>query len=166
MTYKDQIKSPLWQRKRLEIMNEHDFKCQLCGDLNSELHIHHKKYINGRKIHEYSNDQLMCLCNLCHSKIHNIKIDEYISPIKIGWFIFDEDCFKSSQLMTFNYFVEMLQKSLKLHMLENIDCIIHLQENDTFVFPLIESNMSFALEIDTINFTNKEINIKHVYIFN
>ena len=32
MNYSEQLKSPKWQKKRLEIMQRDKFTCQLCGD--------------------------------------------------------------------------------------------------------------------------------------
>ena len=37
MDYKEQIKSPKWQKRRLEIMQKDNFTCQLCGDTESML---------------------------------------------------------------------------------------------------------------------------------
>jgi 5-methylcytosine-specific restriction endonuclease McrA len=35
--YSDQYKSPLWQKKRLEIMNRDKFTCQECGEKEKQL---------------------------------------------------------------------------------------------------------------------------------
>jgi 5-methylcytosine-specific restriction endonuclease McrA len=34
------------------------------------LQIHHKKYINGKQLWEYENDDLITLCNECHNETH------------------------------------------------------------------------------------------------
>lgn len=67
-----QYKSPLWQKKRLELFETHDYSCENCGDSESTLHAHHKAYIQGRKVWEYEVCELMCLCEGCHEEEHNI----------------------------------------------------------------------------------------------
>ena len=69
--WKEQIKSPKWQKKRLEVLNLRGFKCEECGNEDKTLHVHHRFYINGRLIHEYDNDVLQVLCEDCHKKEHN-----------------------------------------------------------------------------------------------
>lgn len=73
MNYTEQIKSPNWQRKRNEILNLRGYKCEQCGDTQTQLHVHHRFYIKGRMIHEYDNDVLQVLCEKCHSEVHNKK---------------------------------------------------------------------------------------------
>jgi hypothetical protein len=85
MNYQEQIKSPAWQKKRLEILNLHNFKCEKCGATEKTLHVHHARYITGRKIWEYDNDVLMCLCADCHKEEHEPKTQqnefEYINDV-------------------------------------------------------------------------------------
>ena len=72
MTYSEQLKSPLWQRKRLEVMKALGFKCQSCGDPLKTLNVHHKKYKAGRKAWEYELTDFSVLCNDCHKIAHSI----------------------------------------------------------------------------------------------
>ena len=82
MNYSEQIKSPKWQMKRNEILNLKGYKCEQCGDTETQLHVHHRFYIKGRKIHEYDNDVLQVLCENCHSAVHAKKeIDENVTII-------------------------------------------------------------------------------------
>lgn len=71
--WKDQYRNPLWQKRRLEVMQYRDFTCQVCGDTSETLNVHHKAYIKGRKVWEYENDQLECLCETCHKTAHDEK---------------------------------------------------------------------------------------------
>jgi 5-methylcytosine-specific restriction endonuclease McrA len=66
----DLTKSPHWQRKRLEIMQRDNFTCQHCGDTESQLHVHHKVYLSGKKYHDYPDELLITLCSSCHKKQH------------------------------------------------------------------------------------------------
>lgn len=65
-TYADYLRSPLWQRKRLEIFERDNFTCQHCGTREKELQVHHMSYSHGTKPWEYPNDKLITLCKDCH----------------------------------------------------------------------------------------------------
>lgn len=66
ISYSEKLRNPLWQKKRLDILNRDNFTCQVCSDTETELHIHHKEYINGRKPWEYEDDNFQTLCKHCH----------------------------------------------------------------------------------------------------
>lgn len=68
-SYKDQLKSPLWQKKRLEIMSRDNFTCQICLDTEETLNVHHKSYDKNVKAWEYGNDRLVTLCETCHERL-------------------------------------------------------------------------------------------------
>lgn len=68
-----QYKHPKWQKKRLEALNNADFTCQCCFDSDTELHVHHKRYVKGRKIWEYDISELDVLCDNCHKTAHDAK---------------------------------------------------------------------------------------------
>ncbi len=89
MTYAEKLKNPLWQRKRLEVMNRDEFRCCNCYDNTKTLHVHHLDYISGREPWEYDNDYLMTLCHECHQEIAERRPDfekELISlfRLKVG----------------------------------------------------------------------------------
>lgn len=65
-SYFQLLKDPRWQKKRLEILNRDEFKCQKCNDGKSSLHVHHKHYIYGKNPWEYDGDLLITLCDSCH----------------------------------------------------------------------------------------------------
>lgn len=69
--YGELLKHPKWQRRRLEIMLRADFKCEHCYADERQLHVHHKKYVAFRKPWEYADDELVCLCEVCHSIEHD-----------------------------------------------------------------------------------------------
>lgn len=71
--YSEQIKSPKWQKKRLEVLNLRGFKCEECGNEEQQLHIHHRVYIKNRQAWEYDNDIFQVLCSDCHEKVHQKK---------------------------------------------------------------------------------------------
>lgn len=69
-SYAEKLKDPRWQRKRLEVMEETDFRCELCGDHESTLNVHHKMYLKGKDPWEYYRNQLAVLCDRCHENVH------------------------------------------------------------------------------------------------
>ena len=79
-SYSEKLKSPKWQKKRLEIMNLRGFKCDKCGNEDEQLNVHHRFYIKGREPWEYDNDVFQVLCNKCH-KIEHEKKDMVIEVI-------------------------------------------------------------------------------------
>ena len=71
MTYAEQIKSPKWQKRRLEVLGKNNFTCQLCGQDEKELNVHHVNYDSKRKIWEYDDHELLVLCKSCHEDWHH-----------------------------------------------------------------------------------------------
>lgn len=65
MNYSEKLKHPKWQKKRLEILNRDNFTCVLCGDTETELHVHHLKY-TGNNPENAPNEDLETLCKDCH----------------------------------------------------------------------------------------------------
>jgi len=70
-TYAEKLKDPRWQRKRLEVLNIHDFTCDGCYGDGNTLHVHHLYYVSGRDPWEYPNFALTVLCEDCHSFAHS-----------------------------------------------------------------------------------------------
>lgn len=69
--YFDQIKSPKWQKRRLEILSRDGFKCTSCSETNDQLHIHHLKYDFTKNIWDYEDEDLITLCEICHQEIED-----------------------------------------------------------------------------------------------
>lgn len=82
MNYSEQLKSPKWQKKRLEIMQRDNFTCQLCGDKETTLNVHHINYIYSKKCWEYKNKELITLCEHCHKEVEILKKDYKINNIE------------------------------------------------------------------------------------
>lgn len=86
-TYSEKLKDPRWQKKRLEIFNRDEFKCVLCGDDKSSLHIHHTYYKNGVDIWDYPDDSLLTYCEFCHKIVEYLKKENSVLiPIKFKKF--------------------------------------------------------------------------------
>jgi len=76
MAYSDDLRHPKWQQKRLQILERDSWRCTGCHANDRFLHVHHRRYIPGRKPWEYADDDLTSLCDECHKLIHKV-IDGY-----------------------------------------------------------------------------------------
>lgn len=72
LSYLDKLKSPKWQKKRLEILQRDEFTCINCDSTDKNLQVHHTIYINDRNPWEYEDFQLITLCEDCHEKFTSI----------------------------------------------------------------------------------------------
>lgn len=66
MSYHEELQHPLWQKRRLEILQDANWKCQECDTASDMLTVHHSHYIKGLKPWEYPAELLLCLCAPCH----------------------------------------------------------------------------------------------------
>ena len=71
-TYFQLLQHPLWQKKRLEILQCASFLCEMCGDADRQLQIHHSYYERGLKPWEYPDESLHCLCEPCHKEAQRV----------------------------------------------------------------------------------------------
>lgn len=71
MTYKEQIKHPYWQKKRLEILQRDGWKCISCKNEVNNLQVHHLYYTSGAMIWEYDDEALVTICEKCHEHYHD-----------------------------------------------------------------------------------------------
>jgi hypothetical protein len=62
--------NPRWQKKRLEVFSEANWRCENCKRDDLMLHVHHLVY---RRVEpwEYQLSELEALCERCHLKVHN-----------------------------------------------------------------------------------------------
>lgn len=66
MTYAEKLRDPRWQKKRLELFNDANWRCQYCGAKDVELHIHHLRYLPRTEPWDYANDLYVVACKMCH----------------------------------------------------------------------------------------------------
>lgn len=68
--YQEWLNSPLWQKRRLQILERDNYRCTWCSDKDHQLHVHHKYYLDDRYPWEYEDDALVTVCDCCHKKYH------------------------------------------------------------------------------------------------
>lgn len=80
-TYRELLLDPRWQRKRLEVLESAGWACETCGDTETTLHVHHMRYVKGRKPWEYERQELKSLCAYCHEEYHRSRslLDELLA---------------------------------------------------------------------------------------
>lgn len=88
-SYSELLKSPEWQKKRLEVLTRDNFTCQSCFDNETQLHVHHKSYVYGRKPWEYHLNEYLTLCSGCHEYVTEIKKEV---KLMIDNFFNETDC--------------------------------------------------------------------------
>ena len=66
--YKQYLETSHWQDVRKDKLKEAKYRCQLCGNTNTELHVHHNTY---ERIGNEEMSDLIVLCEDCHKKFHN-----------------------------------------------------------------------------------------------
>lgn len=87
MNYKEQLRNPNWQKKRLMIMERDNFTCRYCGSKDKTLNVHHFYYLDGKAVWNYPDSALITLCEDCHEKEEKGMNDEIIKLIKTIKFI-------------------------------------------------------------------------------
>jgi len=64
--YTAKLKDPRWQKKRLDILNLANWRCEDCRRGDRQLEVHHCAYVPRTEPWEYDAALLMCLCGECH----------------------------------------------------------------------------------------------------
>lgn len=64
-------------------MQRDNFTCQLCGDIETELHVHHHSYMRGRQPWEYDLSNFSSYCKHCHTIVEDLKKHFSEAPIRI-----------------------------------------------------------------------------------
>lgn len=72
----DVYKDSRWQKLRLKKLEQAGWKCECCGKEQGDgiyFSVRHKKFIQGRQVWEYSEDELIVLCNECNSAVQECR---------------------------------------------------------------------------------------------
>lgn len=72
MNYRQKLQDPRWQKKRLEVLDAADWKCEICGDKHSQLHVHHVVYSKNTEPWDYAPWVYQVLCDSCHESRHEL----------------------------------------------------------------------------------------------
>jgi len=110
-TYSEKLKDPRWQKKRLQILERDKFRCQICGNSEKTLHVHHIVYLDNHDPWDYKNYLLITICEECHNYISDYSNPDYDNKVNIKKMIADHvlSCGINNEL---KWFVENLARVL------------------------------------------------------
>lgn len=132
-TYYQKLQSPKWQKKRLEILNRDNFTCVKCGDTETQLHVHHKKYT--KEPYDAPNKDLETLCKHCH-KLHHLIKDDGMTVTHVFKTVSDDGYY-----IAFIFRIEESDCTVLLTIInDNIENKIFFKYNSDVVKKLVELN--------------------------
>lgn len=68
LSYSEQLKHPLWQKRSAEVKARAGWKCEECARDYRQLSAHHVHYLLGKMLWEYPDALLICVCDECHKE--------------------------------------------------------------------------------------------------
>lgn len=113
--YKEYLRSPRWQKKRLEIFNRDNFTCTKCNNTEEQLEVHHLDYLPELKPWEYPMDMMVTLCSSCHNKENNRELLEkhLATTLKMNGFLYGDLIALSCAIETIKDFKEYILKFIR-----------------------------------------------------
>jgi hypothetical protein len=78
-----------WDEIRRKVYRDADYRCEVCGSTNKDLHCHEVWKFNDQKLTQ-SLVGLVCVCELCHDTIHfgrskSVKSASYVDRLVGHW---------------------------------------------------------------------------------
>ncbi len=82
-------KHPLWQKKRLWVMQRDGFRCLWCGTDSKLLHVHHNYYEKHLNPWEYPDHAYQTLCEDCHPEMarRQLRCREIVGALRGSHFL-------------------------------------------------------------------------------
>lgn len=119
MAYKTYLDTEEWRKRRLEIINRDNNKCQCstCDGKSNTLEVHHLEYLSYElKPYEYPNDMLITLCSRCHrsEKMRFKHEDMLLTALKSKGFLVSDLIALTTRLYSDTNFTKELLYTLRL----------------------------------------------------
>jgi hypothetical protein len=150
--YLKDLKSPQWQKKRLEIMQRDNFTCQHCGCTDKTLNVHHKYYKPKHKPWEYDDADLITLCEDCHDDVTGSKELMYDAFCNAKRFFeqygFSDSVFYSILMSFCFYFYRILNNNGERHWY--IECMIRDSLYGKFNYDDVKTAAKLGIRLDDI----------------
>ena len=110
-TYSRKLSNPRWQKKRLKILERDKWTCKKCGDVETELHVHHLEY--HKNPWDTPNKDLITLCAHCHEFIEDLKNDTEFKETPFDKIkIFKSNNWKNGERIMFSRINEIFRMSI------------------------------------------------------
>jgi cytochrome c553 len=113
--YQKKLLDPRWQKKRLETLQRDGWACQSCGDTESTLHVHHRRYLSGNEPWDIDSHLLVTLCDACHES-EKAKMKENIGDLVL----LVKEHFLSADVASINEGLAFLTQALSPAHISNI----------------------------------------------
>lgn len=68
--YKQLLEYPEWKAKRIEVLKQDKFTCQICFKTDVKLNVYHKIYYPEHLPWDYNSRDMITLCENCHKIYH------------------------------------------------------------------------------------------------
>jgi 5-methylcytosine-specific restriction endonuclease McrA len=81
--YQVYLQTDYWKAVSQEVKHRAGYKCQACNTPH-DLEAHHRTYVNRGKEMEHLED-LICLCGVCHGRIHGVPEQQQPKKKKKRW---------------------------------------------------------------------------------
>jgi hypothetical protein len=92
--YAEKLRDPRWQRRRLEIFQRDNWKCQLCSRTDLELHLHHM-YRTTEDPWDEPDLHLLTVCQLCHEQQPSNPHGDFKNPKRL--YVTDDEWWRTHQ---------------------------------------------------------------------
>jgi 5-methylcytosine-specific restriction endonuclease McrA len=107
MTYKEKLRDPRWQRKRLEIFQRDDFTCVICRAKTRNIQVHHIVYCKFDPW-DYPNHLLQTLCEDCHERRQELS-DKAANAVRIALSLVPNESMELATKKLIAYAMEQLK---------------------------------------------------------
>lgn len=139
-SYRDKLRDPRWQKKRLQVLERDEWKCCMCQDSTQNLQVHHKHYRPKTEPWEYESFELVTLCEECH-----LCVEDMIR--KLSWWLPNQDLFftfcRIQQILTTNHQKEF--SDLILTCVNNPDHIREMLDLYSKAHPITDAELQESL---------------------
>ena len=152
-SYQNLLSSPKWQRKRLEVLNKSNFTCEVCGDNEATLHVHHKRYVNKARPWDTPDELLISLCESCHKQEHArlpISLKKLTEVIREKYLSSDIDEITEGFAKMPTFHLPEVEASVLKFMLSDVDCLEYAKKK---YFKLVKDRVK---ELNITDITEEE----------
>jgi hypothetical protein len=114
-SYKLKLRSPKWQKRKVEILIRDKFTCKCCENTERNLQVHHLEYLGNLDPWDYPDDMLITLCYICHESEQGRKIIEksLLTTLKMRGFLSSDISRLSSAIDTNDLFKEYILNHIR-----------------------------------------------------
>jgi hypothetical protein len=78
--------SVAWRKKRAEVIERADGRCEHCSSKTERLNVHHRYYEAGKKDWDYPTSSLEALCQKCHGEADEMRRRMMRAIGMMSWF--------------------------------------------------------------------------------